>query len=166
MRRLVIFLATLLLLALVAVPGPKPQAYRTPSAASVIAPSPERFTEAVRYIRHVSRSKVRSIVLSPKHQKHKTKHVHVVSLRLPVGALRTYAYKVVGSTQYGCFDNVITAESHWNPQARNGKYYGLGQLTQYIPDPFQQIRAVDKYMTTRYGNPCAAWAFHLQNGWY
>src|ERR1035437_7698546 len=150
MRRLAILLAPLLLLSLVLVPGPSKSGYHAKT--SVIVSQAERYTEVLRYRLHVSRDKVRSIV-HPQH--HRRVYVSV----------RQYAYNLIGS-QFACFDHVINAESTWNPRARNGQYYGLGQLRQYIPDPYRQVQAVDKYMMTRYGSPCSAWSFHLQHGWY
>ena len=74
------------------------------------------------------------------------------------------------ASQYRCFANIINRESHWNPKAQNGKYYGLGQMANAKPrhrgKPYLQVRAAYKYMVHRYGSPCGAWSFWKAHSWY
>jgi hypothetical protein len=74
------------------------------------------------------------------------------------------------ASQYACFDNIINRESHWNPAAQNGKYYGLGQMSNAKPrhrgKPYLQVRDAYKYMVHRYGSPCGAWSFWKSHYWY
>ena len=83
---------------------------------------------------------------------------------------KLYAHsRIINSDQYKCFYWIITKESRWNPDARNGSHYGLGQMrsTWYKTlDPYRQIDATVKYITKRYGSPCKARAFHERKGWY
>jgi hypothetical protein len=84
--------------------------------------------------------------------------------------LKLYAHKkIIDSQQYKCFYWIITKESRWNPNARNGSHYGLGQMrsTWYKTlDPYRQIDATIKYITKRYTDPCKAKLFHERKGWY
>jgi len=84
--------------------------------------------------------------------------------------LKLYAHsRIIDDKQYQCFRWIITKESRWNPKARNGSHYGLGQMrsTWYRDlDPFRQIDATIRYITKRYGSPCKAREFHERKGWY
>jgi len=84
--------------------------------------------------------------------------------------LKLYAHsRLIDDNQYQCFKWIITKESRWNPKARNGSHYGLGQMrsTWYRDlDPFRQIDATIRYITKRYGSPCKAREFHERKGWY
>lgn len=72
---------------------------------------------------------------------------------------------------------IIQRESGGNPHARNGVYYGIGQLTEsyyakfvegkdYKDSKVVQLEAMRKYIQGRYGNSAAAKAFWVANGWY
>jgi hypothetical protein len=84
--------------------------------------------------------------------------------------LKLYAHsRIIDDKQYHCFRWIITKESRWNPKARNGSHYGLGQMrsTWYRDlDPYRQIDQTIKYITKRYGSPCKARLFHERKGWY
>jgi hypothetical protein len=84
--------------------------------------------------------------------------------------LKLYSHsRIIDDKQYQCFRWIITKESRWNPKARNGSHYGLGQMrsTWYRDlDPFRQIDATIRYITKRYGSPCKAREFHERKGWY
>lgn len=84
--------------------------------------------------------------------------------------LRLYAHsKIVNYKQYRCLDSIITKESHWNPNAKNGSHYGLGQMkSQHYRtlDPYRQIDATISYITKRYGSMCNAWRFHQRKDFY
>jgi len=83
---------------------------------------------------------------------------------------KLYAHsRILDWKQYQCFVKIITKESRWNPHARNGSHFGLGQMrSQWYRnlDPYRQIDQTIKYITDRYQSPCMAWAFHERKGWY
>jgi len=84
--------------------------------------------------------------------------------------LKLYAHsRIIDWNQYHCFVKIITKESRWNPLAKNGSHYGLGQMRSEwykTLDPYRQIDQTLKYITNRYHLPCRAWAFHERKGWY
>ena len=84
--------------------------------------------------------------------------------------LKLYAHsRIISSEQYICFYWIITKESRWDSNARNGSHYGLGQMrsTWYKNlDPYRQIDATVAYITKRYTTPCKAKAHHQRKGWY
>ncbi|TYQ02025.1 UNVERIFIED_ORG: tape measure domain-containing protein [Gordonia westfalica J30] len=72
-------------------------------------------------------------------------------------------------------DWIINKESSWNPEARNGKYYGLGQYSPDVwaasgktpgPDPRTQGEVFDKYVGERWEDPLKAKAHHEEKNWY
>lgn len=73
-------------------------------------------------------------------------------------------------------DWIINKESTWNPNARNGKYFGLGQFSPEVwaaagktqtADARTQGEVFDHYVgSPRYGDPLAAKAHHEANNWY
>ena len=83
---------------------------------------------------------------------------------------KLYAHsRIINETQYKCLSHIIHKESRWNPRAKNGSHYGLGQMrsTHYRElDPYRQIDATIKYIKHRYGSMCKAWAFHQKKGHY
>lgn len=83
---------------------------------------------------------------------------------------KLYAHsRLINDKQYQCFKKIIYKESRWNPKAKNGSHYGLGQMrsTHYRNlDPYRQIDATIKYITHRYGSMCNAWRFHQRVGHY
>ena len=83
---------------------------------------------------------------------------------------KLYAHsRIINETQYKCLSHIIYKESRWNPRAKNGSHYGLGQMrsTHYRElDPYRQIDATIKYIKHRYGSMCKAWAFHQKKGHY
>ncbi len=42
--------------------------------------------------------------------------------------LKLYAYNLLTWQEFQCFNWLIHYESRWNPKARNGSHYGLGQM--------------------------------------
>ena len=84
--------------------------------------------------------------------------------------LKLYAHsRIINSEQYKCFYWIITKESRWDSNARNGSHYGLGQMRSIWYkelDPYRQIDATVKYITKRYTTPCKAKAHHERKGWY
>ena len=83
---------------------------------------------------------------------------------------KLYAHsRLVNDTQYQCLKRIIYKESRWNPKAKNGSHYGLGQMRSEhyrTLDPYRQIDATIKYITIRYGSMCNAWRFHMKKGHY
>jgi hypothetical protein len=83
---------------------------------------------------------------------------------------KLYAHsRIINYEQYKCFSRIIYKESRWNPQAKNGSHFGLGQMrSQHYRtlDAYRQIDATIKYITNRYGSMCNAWRFHERVGHY
>ena len=73
--------------------------------------------------------------------------------------LKLYAYNLLTWREFQCFNWLIHYESRWNPSARNGSHYGLGQMrsTWYRDlSPQAQIKASIKYIRHRYDDSCKA----------
>ena len=85
--------------------------------------------------------------------------------------VKLYAYNKMDWSEFQCYNWLIHKESRWNPKARNGSHYGLGQMrSTWYRDltPRQQIDAHIKYIRHRYANggACAA-LHHLETkGWH
>ena len=83
---------------------------------------------------------------------------------------KLYAHaKIINYEQYKCLSLIIHKESRWNPQAKNGSHFGLGQMrSQHYRnlDPYRQIDATIKYINHRYGSMCNAWRFHQKKNHY
>jgi hypothetical protein len=81
-----------------------------------------------------------------------------------------------GSSQFGCFDNIIMRESKWDINATNPSSgaYGIPQAlpgskmasegSDWRTNPATQIIWGIKYMKDRYGSPCGAWGFKSSHG--
>lgn len=80
--------------------------------------------------------------------------------------------------QWSCLVNVINAESGGSLTAQNPSSSAYG-IAQFINGPSEyatyggnsttvlgQMSAMINYIKQRYGTPCAAWSFHLANGYY
>jgi hypothetical protein len=84
--------------------------------------------------------------------------------------LKLYAYNQMSWKQFECYNWLIYKESSWNPKARNGSHYGLGQMrsTWYRDlNPYQQIRAHLRYLGHRYnGDACLALSHLERKGWH
>ena len=83
--------------------------------------------------------------------------------------LKLYAYNLLTWREFQCFNWLIHYESRWNPQARNGSHYGLGQMrsTWYRDlSPQAQIRASIKYIHHRYKDSCDALTHFERKGWH
>lgn len=83
---------------------------------------------------------------------------------------KLYAHsRIINYEQYKCLSLIIHKESRWNPQAKNGSHFGLGQMrSQHYKnlDPYRQIDATIKYINHRYGSMCNAWRFHQKKNHY
>jgi len=84
--------------------------------------------------------------------------------------LKLYAYNQMSWKQFECYNWLISKESSWNPKARNGSHYGLGQMrsTWYRDlSPKQQIQAHLRYLGHRYnGDACLALSHLERKGWH
>ena len=83
--------------------------------------------------------------------------------------LKLYAYNQMSWEEFQCFNWLIHYESRWNPKARNGSHYGLGQMrsTWYRDlSPKGQILASIKYIHHRYGDACKALDHFEHKGWH
>lgn len=80
--------------------------------------------------------------------------------------------------QFGCLVKLWNKESNWNHRAYNSSS-GAGGIPQALPaskmgsvgkdwrsNPETQIKWGLKYIKSRYGKPCAAWAHSGATGWY
>lgn len=78
-----------------------------------------------------------------------------------------------GAAEWVCLERLWHRESRWKYDARNphSGAYGIPQKMGTIsPDfaenPIVQIQWGINYIKHRYGTPCEALRFHLNNGWY
>ena len=82
-----------------------------------------------------------------------------------------YAHsRIINFEQFKCFVKLIDKENrYWNPKARNGSHYGIGQMRneRYKDlDGYTQIDWTLRYITKRYGNECKAWLFFKANRYH
>lgn len=84
--------------------------------------------------------------------------------------LKLYAHsRIINYKQFQCFNALITKESSWRIDARNGSHYGLGQMknTKYRDlDGYRQIDWSLRYITKRYGSMCNAYRFFIKKGYH
>ena len=84
--------------------------------------------------------------------------------------LKLYAHsRIVNDKQYQCFYQLITKESNWRVDAKNGSHYGIGQMknAKYGKlDGFSQVDWSIRYATKRYGSMCNAWRFFKAKGYH
>lgn len=91
-----------------------------------------------------------------------------------LGQQMAAAYGWGSGAQWTDLNNIVMAESGWNPYAANptSDARGIAQNINGWSSNYQegnapqQIQWLLQYIQQRYGTPSAAWAFHLQNGWY
>jgi len=84
---------------------------------------------------------------------------------------KLYAHsRIINWTETRCFIALIDRENrHWNPKAKNGSHYGIGQMrnTKYRElDGYRQIDWTLRYIAGRYSTPCKAWEFFKANGYH
>ena len=84
--------------------------------------------------------------------------------------LKLYAHsRIVSMEQFNCFNALITKESNWRIDARNGSHYGLGQMKNAKYGRLDGFSMVDwsiRYCKARYGSMCNAWRFFKANGYH
>ena len=87
-----------------------------------------------------------------------------------------------GKAQYVCLSSMWGKESAWNPNARNKtavRVYKAGKRVKVYAGGVPQILGLNpllsvpkqvhaglKYVKTRYGSPCGAWAWWQRHFWY
>ena len=86
-------------------------------------------------------------------------------------SFKLYAHsRIVNDEQYQCFYKLINKENRqWNPKARNGSHYGIGQMRnkRYGKlDGFSQVDWSIRYITKRYGSMCNGWRFFKAKGYH
>ena len=84
---------------------------------------------------------------------------------------KLYAHsRIITWSETKCFILLIDKENrHWNPMAKNGSHYGIGQMrnTKYRElDGYRQIDWTLRYIAGRYSTPCKAWEFFKANGYH
>ena len=84
--------------------------------------------------------------------------------------LKLYAHsRLISMEQFSCFNALITKESNWRIDARNGSHYGLGQMKNAKYGRLDGFSMVDwsiRYCKGRYGSMCNAWRFFKANGYH
>jgi len=84
--------------------------------------------------------------------------------------LKLYAHsRLINDEQYQCFHKLMTKESNWRVDAKNGSHYGIGQMRnkRYAKlDGFSQVDWSIRYITKRYGSMCNGWRFFLDKGYH
>ena len=85
-------------------------------------------------------------------------------------ALKLYAHsRIIDYKQFQCFNRLISAESSWRINARNGSHHGLGQMRNdryQNLDGYRQIDWTLRYIKIRYGSSCNAWRFFERHGYH
>lgn len=117
----------------------------------------------------------------------------------PKGPVQQYARKLLRENGWGgqwdSFNNIVMAESGWNPKVANpfSGAYGIAQANGHgnldtqgtysnmyggygltdrqakaanSGDPYWQLVWMMNYIKLGYGDPNSAWAFHQANGYY
>ena len=84
--------------------------------------------------------------------------------------LKLYAHsRIVNDKQYQCFYQLITKESNWRVDAKNGSHYGIGQMKNAKYGKLDGFSMVDwsiRYIKERYGSMCNAWRFFKAKGYH
>jgi hypothetical protein len=86
-------------------------------------------------------------------------------------SFKLYAHsRIVNDEQYQCFYKLINKENRqWNPKARNGSHYGIGQMrneTYKNLDGYKQIDWTIRYIKERYGSMCNTWRFFQKHNYH
>jgi hypothetical protein len=91
-----------------------------------------------------------------------------------LGRLMATAYGWGTGDEWTALNNIVMAESGWDDEAANptSDARGIAQnINGWGPgyeagNAAEQIAWLLSYIKSRYGDPIAAWNFHLANGWY
>ena len=94
-----------------------------------------------------------------------------VGIQTDADHYKLYAHsRIINWKETRCFIALIDKENrHWNPTAKNGSHYGIGQMrnTKYRElDGYRQIDWTLRYIAKRYSTPCKAWDFFKANGYH
>lgn len=102
----------------------------------------------------------------------------VSSAQVSSTSARGLALQLVGQQQFGCLDPLWDHESGWSTESVNPSS-GAAGIPQMLPstwasygypyfphDAATQVKAGLRYIDSRYGSPCGAWAFWQGHGWY
>ena len=84
--------------------------------------------------------------------------------------LKLYAHsRIINYKQFQCFNQLITKESNWRPNAKNGSHHGIPQgRSEYLArvNGYKQVEWGLKYIGHRYGEPCIALQHWKDKGWH
>ena len=95
-----------------------------------------------------------------------------------VALAKAYAQSVLGAQQFDCVEQLWAHESgwRWNALNRSSGAYGIPQAlpgskmqsagSDWQTNPVTQVRWGLSYIGARYHDPCNAWLFFRQHGWY
>lgn len=95
-----------------------------------------------------------------------------------VADAKAYALQRLGSTQFGCLNEIAIHESNWNPHDVNptSGAYGIPQAlpgtkmstagADWHDNPVTQVKWMIGYVDADYGSACAAWSFWQAHRWY
>ncbi len=113
---------------------------------------------------------------------HKARHARHARAYAGRHSVKSFAFHLVrrswGPGQFRCLDRLWTRESNWNHRARNPRSgaYGIPQALpahkmrvsghDWRSNPITQVRWGLRYIKSRYGTPCAAWAHFQRRNWY
>jgi hypothetical protein len=87
-----------------------------------------------------------------------------------IDSLKLYAHsRIINYEQFSCFHSLITKESNWRIDARNGSHYGLGQMRNPKYGRLDGFSMVDwsiRYIKARHGSMCNAWRFFQKHNYH
>jgi hypothetical protein len=92
-----------------------------------------------------------------------------------LGRVMAAAYGWATGTEWTALNNIVEAESGWDADIVNASGSTASGIAQNISgfgpgyqkgNAAQQIAWLLSYIKGRYGDPVAAWSFHLANGYY
>ena len=128
--------------------------------------------------KEVARTEITSVVLTPAKKQVEIHGTKPDIMPYTGGGTKTEWLRASGipESDWGYVDYIITKESTWNPNARNGQYYGLYQtntsnLARYgcsgslVSDPVCQLKAANQYKS-RYGSWADAYSAWRNQGWW
>jgi cystathionine beta-lyase len=123
---------------------------------------------------------IHSDLVMPGHKHHVMAHIAGVQDRLVMMTASTKTFNIAGAHIGNViivdpvlrqrFSDVINKENRqWNPKARNGSHWGIGQMrneTYKNLDGYKQIDWSIRYIKGRYGSMCNGWRFFQANGYH
>jgi hypothetical protein len=143
-------------------------AYNTQSLLHSILENESSFNYLVKMKKMINRKTQWLVLIGSLVAMQGVNHAHAATPS--VDHLKLYAHsRLISFEQFLCFNKIITKESNWRVNAKNGSHFGLGQMrSQWYRnlDGFRQIDQTIKYISVRYSTPCKAWSFHQRNNWF